>query len=1087
MKLRKSRPVLLLVVGLLLAACQPADGVVENLDIGAETTVPGDLSADDVAPADIAGPGDTNAHAADSFEASAPEARVTGCLPGEGCFLDKCDENSQCQAGWCVEHMGEGVCTKLCQEECPPGWSCKQVGVSDPDVVYVCVSDYSNLCKPCATNDACKSPGGADDVCVGYGETGSFCGGLCDDANPCPWGFTCKESTTVDGVVLKQCVADAGLCPCTGKSVALGLWTPCEVANEFGTCAGKRYCNEDGLSDCDADQPLAEDCNALDDDCDGEVDEPTLEDGKYLELCDDGNVCTKDLCKGADGCQYETLTEGECVDNDACTIGDHCEDGTCKGLPIACDDGNPCTDDFCDGLGGCTAEHNMAPCDDGEPCTVADQCTEGECKGYAVDCDCQEDADCAQLEDGNLCNGTLLCNKDKVPYLCDVVPGSVVECPADGDTICQTSACDPKTGLCLTEPAHEGYACDDGDACTVGDKCVSGQCEAGVAVTCADNNPCTDDVCESAVGCVFTANQLPCDDGNICTTPDLCAEGECQGGGALDCDDGNVCTDDSCTPQKGCVHTANEAQCDDDDLCTTGDQCSMGLCMATGTLDCDDNNACTADSCDADKGCDHDIIAGDCDDGDPCTTGDHCINGLCTPGALADCDDDNPCTDDACGPAGSCLHTPNEQSECTDGNACTIGDHCDAGNCVHGGLENCDDGDLCTTDACDPDTGCVYLLNSLPCDDEDLCTTGDKCQLGECQGTGALPCDDGNTCTDDSCNALTGCTYDPNDEACDDGNACTTSDACFNGWCKSTTLENCGDDNPCTDDSCDPATGCVNTDNSLPCDDGDACTVSEVCAGGACTGGLDVNCDDGNVCTADSCNPLTGCVTENNSDACNDNNGCTLNDQCTGGQCTGVACEDEGQLCHDGECVDHYCGDDVCNQDEDYSNCAADCPLTVWLESTEVEWYPVKYPHDTWKQSWAVQVCKDYGLRLWRDEVGSISSPDWVYDVNDTHNLGGHDIGYKVEQACNGGQETHTGTWVIFSTAWSNSIKAVSGAGNGQNVYILNKQHHTLDYEETASYTTVQPQANSVTWVGANGGGAVSGMTYAVVLCASRK
>ncbi|MCA9771984.1 MAG: hypothetical protein KC466_06220, partial [Myxococcales bacterium] len=45
-----------------------------------------------------------------------------------------------------------------------------------------------------------------------------------------------------------------------------------------------------------------------------------------------------------------------------------------------------------------------------------------------------------------------------------------------------------------------------------------------------------------------------------------------------------------------------------------------------------------------------------CDDGDACTTGDHCADGTCacTPND-ANCDDGNPCTIDTCVDNGSCL------------------------------------------------------------------------------------------------------------------------------------------------------------------------------------------------------------------------------------------------------------------------------------------------------------------------------------------------------------------------------------------------------------------------------------------------
>lgn len=72
---------------------------------------------------------------------------------------------------------------------------------------------------------------------------------------------------------------------------------------------------------------------------------------------------------------------------------------------------------------------------------------------------------------------------------------------------------------------------------------------------CADGNPCTDDVCNPAVGCEHRNNSNPCNDGNVCTTNDVCYAGYCQGGAPLSCGDGNSCTADSCNPQTGCQHT----------------------------------------------------------------------------------------------------------------------------------------------------------------------------------------------------------------------------------------------------------------------------------------------------------------------------------------------------------------------------------------------------------------------------------------------------------------------------------------------------------------------------------------------------
>ena len=101
--------------------------------------------------------------------------------------------------------------------------------------------------------------------------------------------------------------------------------------------------------------------------------------------------------------------------------------------------------------------------------------------------------------------------------------------------------------------------CDDANACTTADTCAGGVCVGGPAPNCDDGNPCTDDSCSPATGCVHVNNAASCDDANACTTADTCAGGVCVGGPAPNCDDGNGCTDDSCSPATGCVHVNNTA------------------------------------------------------------------------------------------------------------------------------------------------------------------------------------------------------------------------------------------------------------------------------------------------------------------------------------------------------------------------------------------------------------------------------------------------------------------------------------------------------------------------------------------------
>lgn len=63
----------------------------------------------------------------------------------------------------------------------------------------------------------------------------------------------------------------------------------------------------------------------------------------------------------------------------------------------------------------------------------------------------------------------------------------------------------------------------------------------------------------------------------------------------------------------------------------------------------------------------------------------------------AECDDGNPCTDDRCDPSAHCLHVPLSGGSCDDRNPCTHDDTCTAGVCV-GIPVHCTGGDHCDRD-----------------------------------------------------------------------------------------------------------------------------------------------------------------------------------------------------------------------------------------------------------------------------------------------------------------------------------------------------------------------------------------------------
>ncbi|MFT5433761.1 MAG: hypothetical protein ACI9OJ_004469, partial [Myxococcota bacterium] len=212
--------------------------------------------------------------------------------------------------------------------------------------------------------------------------------------------------------------------------------------------------------------------------------------------------------------------------------------------------------------------------------------------------------------------------------------------------------------------------------------------------------------------------------------------------------------------------------------------------------------------------------------------------------------------------------------------------------------DDCDDDNPCTQDLCAFGGDCKHIAASGVCDDGNPCTIGDVCDGVTCGGD-ELVCDDDNPCTSDGCSAALGsCAYVNNVLSCIDGNPCTLMDSCAGGSCQAGNGKECDDSNPCTDDACNQQTGdCVNLNNSDPCDDGDGCTLVDVCIGGDCVAGTPPDCDDSDECTSDSCNPETGfCAYTMSGGPCDDDNPCTAEDTCSGGTCSGlggVDCSDD--------------------------------------------------------------------------------------------------------------------------------------------------------------------------------------------------
>ena len=140
---------------------------------------------------------------------------------------------------------------------------------------------------------------------------------------------------------------------------------------------------------------------------------------------------------------------------------------------------------------------------------------------------------------------------------------------------------------------------------------------------------------------------------------------------------------------------------------------------------CDDADACTSEVCLAGGGCDHPPHTGPCDDGNPCSEGEHCDAGFCVGGAEVDCDDFNPCTEDLCSAAQGCLYLPGP-----------------AGPCGPGDIGTCIDGDCCIPQCLGVecgDDGCGGTCGG--CDEPEVCDVDEGLCIGPTPGMVILPAD----------------------------------------------------------------------------------------------------------------------------------------------------------------------------------------------------------------------------------------------------------------------------------------------------------------------------------------------------------
>src|SRR5439155_1557743 len=173
------------------------------------------------------------------------------------------------------------------------------------------------------------------------------------------------------------------------------------------------------------------------------------------------------------------------------------------------------------------------------------------------------------------------------------------------------------------------------------------------------------------------------------------------------------------------------------------------------------------------------------------------------------------------------------------------------------------------------------------------------CAAGTCAGTDAIACPAPDQCHQAGvCDPATGRCSNPSEAdgtACNDGNPCTRADTCSQGVCSGANPLACTARDQCHDaGACDPDTGrCSNPPrpDGSDCDDGNACTRTDTCVAGACTGTDQAVCSPQDQChDAGTCDLVTGrCSNPPKPDgtACDDGNPDTTSDACVAGTCSG--------------------------------------------------------------------------------------------------------------------------------------------------------------------------------------------------------
>jgi hypothetical protein len=344
-----------------------------------------------------------------------------------------------------------------------------------------------------------------------------------------------------------------------------------------------------------------------------------------------------------------------------------------------------------------------------------------------------------------------------------------------------------------------GVACPgSGAACDTGmpGVCSPGltECVAGATLRCVPLVPSSMEVCDGLDNdCDDTV-----DDGDLCSAGEVCDRGRC----VAPCSEvmQNCTNTQVCSPEGYCV----DAMCVDV-TCPAGQRCSAGTCREPcQDVVCPAGQMCLAGRC-----------ADPCEDV-TCMTGRVCDRGVCVPTCDCQiCPSGKECaTSGACVPTGcSSVTCPMGETcaagQCVDsctGARCPLGEKCEAGACVDActGVD-CPSGQKCAAGVC------IDSCSDVHCRPGEICVPGAD-DIGDCvPGCTGITCGGGQMCTNGACPSC-------------DGAVCEVMGyVCMNGTCV----------NPCTTVMC---------------------AMGEICRDGACADSCaGVNCPMGQACENGIC------------------------------------------------------------------------------------------------------------------------------------------------------------------------------------------------------------------------------------------